>query len=167
MLGLPPSKSCSRCLWLSWKVDGNDLWFQKWHEVQLSKQMPEYPIVIWILNNKPCVKRHKSSYLDSFPRGKKGKEQYYFKWQDCTRNFKLHLIEWWHICLTSKEWISRPEGSSISWQFLMHQLLGNGKRDIKMHFRLCIWILDSVLNSTKSHIIIIYSEGISQSPSTE
>lgn len=42
-----------------------------------------------------------------------------------------------------------------------------GKRDIKMHFRSCIWILDSVLNSTKSHIIIIYSEGISQSPSTK
>lgn len=45
----------------------------------------------------------------AFQEAKKGNEQYFFKWQDCSRNFKLHLREWRHIHLTSNEWISRSE----------------------------------------------------------
>lgn len=135
MLGLPPPKSRRWCLGLPRQVNGNDLWFQKWHEVQLSKQMPDYPIVIWILNNEPWVKRHKSSYSDSFPRGKKRQGAVFFKWQDCSRNFKLRLKERGHIHLTSKEWIRRPEGSSIPWQFLMHQLPGNGGKKYISSFK--------------------------------
>lgn len=55
MLRLPPAEGGGRGLGLPGQVYGHNLGLQVGHEVQLSQQTPRDPIVICVLNNKPCI----------------------------------------------------------------------------------------------------------------
>lgn len=55
MLWLPPAEGGGRGLGLPGQVYGHNLGLQVGHEVQLSQQTPRDPIVICVLNNKPCI----------------------------------------------------------------------------------------------------------------